>query len=110
MAQHCMIDLETLGTGPEALIVSIGAVKFDPADDEAKWDCFHVAIEPSSAQRAGLKIDASTVMWWLAEERASARSAMLDMRLVDVASALEGFAMWYGVDSLPTWGNGAAFD
>ena len=30
MTTHVMIDLETMGTGSYAAIISIGAVKFDP--------------------------------------------------------------------------------
>lgn len=27
---HCMVDLETIGTGTMPVMLSIGAVKFDP--------------------------------------------------------------------------------
>ena len=30
MATHGMIDLETLGVNPECVIITIGAIKFDP--------------------------------------------------------------------------------
>ena len=30
MATHAMIDIETLGTKPNAVILSVGGVKFDP--------------------------------------------------------------------------------
>ena len=34
---HIMLDIETFGTGPDAVITHIGAVKFDP---NAKQDKF----------------------------------------------------------------------
>ena len=30
MSTHAMIDIETLGTMPNSVILSVGAVKFDP--------------------------------------------------------------------------------
>lgn len=110
MALHCMIDIETLGTGNRAALLSLGAVKFDPLAPEAEWDCFHVGVEPASCTQHGMSIDADTVMWWLHPHRAEARDAVMALTRVDLASALEGFASWYGGESLPTWGNGATFD
>lgn len=104
---HIMVDLETLGTGNDALILSIGAVKFTPTEIV---DSFHVGIDPVSAQQAGLKIDAATVMWWFDPERAAAREALLGLERVDLGSALLGFRDWCGDDDVTLWGNGATFD
>lgn len=107
MPLNIMTDLETLGTGNDALILSIGAVKFD---SRGVQDRFHAAICPKDAARYGLKMDPSTIMWWLDDDRQKAREALLSHERVDLATALEGFRMWYGDQSLPTWGNGATFD
>lgn len=111
MSTHVMIDLETLGTSNEAVILSLGAAKFDPTKTVVD-ETFYLRIDPESCTQYGLKIDAPTVMWWLHPERMLARNALHDseMPIVDLASALEGFALWYGKKSLPTWGNGATFD
>lgn len=101
-----MLDLETLGTGNNAIILSIGAVKFN--DDEIT-DRFHAAIDPVSCQALGLKIDASTVLWWLDPERADARATLLDFDRIDLASALDGFARWVG-EPCNMYGNGSTFD
>lgn len=103
-----MLDLETLGTGNEALILSIGACKFN--DDEI-LDRFHVAIDPETC--GALKMDAGTVMWWLDAERAEARAALLSHERIDIGSALMGFAMWAtgeGNEEPVIWGNGSTFD
>ena len=115
MQPHVMIDLETLSLADNALILSLGAVKFDPnakpiGDKHELIDAFYVAIDPTSCQQFGLHIDAGTVMWWLQQDRADARAALLGTRMHDLPTALEAFGMWYGPDSLPTWGNGAAYD
>ena len=111
MAQaHVMVDLETFGTGNDAAIVSIGAVKFIP-EHHFVGERFYVVVEPGSAVAYGGVMDASTVLWWMGKERTEAREAMLAENRVDLPSALEGFAMWYGQDPLvPVWGNGATFD
>lgn len=106
---HIMVDLETLGTSNDALILSLGACRFHPDSTEIV-DSFYVKIDPASAQAYGLKIDVATVMWWM-EQDAMARDALTDTDgQVDLVTALEGFAMWVGPDSLPLWGNGATFD
>jgi exodeoxyribonuclease VIII len=105
-----MIDIETMGTSNEAAIISIGAAKFDPMSDGVT-DTFYVPVTLLSSVAAGLKIDAKTVMWWMHPDRAAARESLLEIgAAVDLFSALDGFATWFGPDSLPTWGNGATFD
>jgi len=108
---HVMIDIETLGTSTEAVIISIGACKFDPNNHRTKIeDSFYVAIDPTSCTNAGLKIDASTVMWWLSSDQDSARAQMMKDERLDLWTALDGFKQWFGNESLPVWGNGATFD
>lgn len=110
MTKHIMIDLETLGTKHDAIILSIGAVRFDPLNAQDLTDCFYVPVDPVSCEQYGLKADATTVMWWLGEKQSAARAQMVLEERTDLGSALEGFAMWYGTEPQPVWGNGATFD
>jgi exodeoxyribonuclease VIII len=105
-----MLDLETLGTSANALILSIGAVKFDPMSSEI-LDSIEIFVDPVDAQRCGGRIDASTVIWWMDETRQEARTVMMaqDNRH-DLPTALGAFSDWFGPESLPVWGNGALFD
>lgn len=102
-----MVDLETLGKGNSSAIIALGAVKFSLAGITER---FYVPIDPRSCEAYGLKLDADTVMWWFREDMAEARKAFLDVQLLDLATALEGFEQWIGPESLPIWGNGATFD
>lgn len=106
MTPHIMLDCETLGVTNDPLILSIGAVKFTETEI---IDRFHVAIDPETAQLFGLKISASTVMWWMREELHDARKALLGHELHDLPSALRGFAQWLETP-VGVWGNGAAAD
>ena len=64
-----MVDLETLGTAPGSVILSIGAVRFDV--EKGLLDEFYVNIDVESSQRLGLTIDGDTVMWWLKQSDAA---------------------------------------
>ena len=111
--KHIMLDLETLGLAPGSVILSIGAVAFDP-HAESLWNArtFHQAIDPADSQRRGFRIDAGTVLWWMAPERAAARDAWFKLEQIDLDSALLGFTAWLeqlGSDWV-LWGNGSDFD
>ena len=110
-----MIDLETMSTRSDAAIVAIGAVKFDPNGvpgtwgdpDDPEYKDFYMAVDLGSAIDMGLHVDGPTVMWWLKQDGA-VRDCLNDA--VDIHTVLNEFMIWYGAESLPTWGNGAAFD
>lgn len=107
---HIMVDLETWSTKPDALIISIGAVQFDPHARKV-GDRFHVGIYPDSWD-AGAHIDPGTINWWMSKERDAARAEWNRLERVDAGTALEGFAQWLATFTKPVciWGNGATFD
>jgi hypothetical protein len=59
-----MLDLETMGTSPNAAIVAIGAVKFDPGTGELGGR-FYQVVDLASSVAAGCVIDPDTVLWWM---------------------------------------------
>ena len=62
---HLAIDLETLSLEPNAHILSIGAVFFDPATGEM-GDSFYVEIDPKHDQ-PNAHVSASTAAWWASQ-------------------------------------------
>jgi hypothetical protein len=64
MALDFMVDLETMGNGPDAAIVQIGCVVFDRDSGEV-FDEFLVNVDLTSEINAGFRMDASTVGWWM---------------------------------------------
>ena len=102
---NVMIDLETYSTRSNAAIASIGAVKFEGAEIV---DTFYCTIDPETCKAAGLHFDRETLLWWSKQSK-EARAALLKDN-ISLQQALTDFARWYGNKSLPTWGNGAAFD
>ncbi len=107
----CMIDLETMGTGPQAAIVAIGAVLFDPcAPGEGLGAEFVVNIDLADHMAHGGHVDGPTVMWWLGRN-ADARAELTERRQHSIFTALAmltEFLRLHGVQRL--WGNGADFD
>lgn len=93
MTQHISFDLETLGLAHDALILSIGAVKFNPFTGEL-GDTFHAVIDLDGP---GGVIDASTVAWWM-NQSDEARNAIFgkDVVRTKLGAALCDFSEWIG--------------
>jgi len=104
--KNVMVDLETMATGYRAAIVSIGAVVFDVVDGSL-GDRFYETINLSTCQSAGQSIDASTVLWWLVQDR-GAQSELIHGKM-GLEVALREFARWLPNKSC-VWGNGSNFD
>ena len=111
---NVMLDLETMGKGPSAAIVTIGAVFFDPMAGELGAE-FEAHIDLRDSARFG-EIDPDTVLWWLGQSddaRAALKPSGKSQRLDD---ALWGLYEWMVNGSegnngnLKVWGNGASFD
>ena len=101
-----MLDLETLGNGSRSVIISIGAVEFDP-ESGALGREFYANVDPQSCVSAGLEIDVSTVMWWM--KQGDAARAAFDKPGRHLSAALLDFATWFP-ERAQLWGNGATFD
>ena len=106
-----MLDLETMGNGPDAAIVAIGAVEFDVKTRELGRQ-FYSVIDLESAVKFGGVMDPSTVLWWLKQSE-DARKLFIE-KGQPIDAALADFSAWLTqcgpIDELKIWGNGAAFD
>ena len=101
-----MLDIESMDTKTTAVILSIGAVKFEPRGGIV--DRFIINITPKSCVEAGLTVGIDTVMWWM-KQSDEARNALVK-GAVSLDVALHTFAEWLGSDVKGIWGNGASFD
>lgn len=106
-----MLDLETMGTGPQAAIIAIGAVEFDISTRQI-GERFYAVIDLESAVACGGIMDASTVLWWLRQSDAARGAFARDGEHIGVV--LQRFSDWMADrgprDDVRVWGNGAAFD
>lgn len=101
-----MLDIETLSTNLDAVIVSIGAVKFTIRDGII--DTFLVNIDPVDSKKYGLHTSKDTIIWWSNQSKEARRSWQKNQ--VSLAFAMQAFIDWYGQKSIPTWCKGATFD
>ena len=105
---HLMIDLETMGKNPDAPIISIGAIFFDPQTGDMGPE-FSKTIDLDTA---GGVIDRDTIKWWLKQSR-EAQSVLLtdEIPLDDALLQLREFIDENsGEFFVQVWGNGANFD
>lgn len=108
-----MIDLETLGTVPGCVILSIGAVAFDPASGQLGEE-FYCVVNTESCKAAGLHEDQDTVDWWQ-KQNEEAKEVLLHadeggLTLEEGMSKLTKYLEGIGIKSVRIWGNGADFD
>ena len=63
--KHVMLDTETLGTTADAVIMSIGAVKFDLDSTAISDGGFYASITVESNLSLGRRIQEDTLIWWM---------------------------------------------
>ena len=108
--QNLMIDLETMGTNPQAAIVAIGAVEFSLTSGELGRE-FYKVVDLASSMEAGGIVDPGTVLWWLRQsDEARAMFQAPAHRIHEVLESLSLFMAEFGGPDVKVWGNGAAFD
>ncbi|EIP7100006.1 3'-5' exoribonuclease [Escherichia coli] len=105
---HLMIDLEIMGKNPDAPIISIGAIFFDPQTGDMGPE-FSKTIDLDTA---GGVIDRDVIKWWLKQSREAQSAIMTDeIPLDDALLQLREFIDENsGEFFVQVWGNGANFD
>lgn len=114
-----MIDLETLSTKNNAIILIIGAIKFNRKDD---WNTaidlkdldenqkFYKRITIQSCKNIGLHKDKNTLEWWNKQDENIKNEAFgFEEERICIQDALKLFNEWFG-ESTYIWGNGSIFD
>ena len=108
-----MIDLETLATSPDAAILTIGAVKFDPYGKDIidpEMESFYVKVDLDSCHDIGLVTNDDTIAWWGQQDQIVQDEAFGEgpdrLHISDAMAQLYKFC--WGAKRV--WSNGAAFD
>lgn len=103
----CMIDIETVGTGPEACILTIAAQSFDPLGTGYYPQYFYARIDPDS--QPGRNIEQGTIDWWATQPAEAQEEAFGELDRIPLDTALEelGRLIWR---SNLIWANGPTFD
>lgn len=119
MLKNIMVDIETLDTQGSAVVVSIGAVAFDPSNPSVPFVDFYVEFTDDLDVQvaAGRTMSPSTLRWWL-EQGAMAKqvfSSNVDRAPFrnSTGAGIQQFCDFVnnngGKEAL-LWGNGSDFD
>tara|TARA_B100000424_G_scaffold267974_1_gene261854 strand:+ start:2420 stop:2956 length:537 start_codon:yes stop_codon:yes gene_type:complete len=106
---HAMIDLETLSTNPDAVILTIGGVKFDARTQMNPYNEMYFRVDVDSQTKIGRNVMQETMNWWATQPKEVSEEALGDgnrVSLEDAIKQLNKFAV--GVDIF--WCQGPLFD
>ena len=104
-----MIDLETLSTNPNAVVLTVGAVKFDPHTQMKLYNEMYFRVDVDSQTALGRHVMQETLDWWGQQPNEVANEALSDsnrIQLQDVLKNINKFSV--GVDVF--WCQGPLFD
>lgn len=113
MQKQVMIDIETLGTGPDAVILSIGATEFtleQGVDYTEEYYPLTLYKRIKANSQPNRKIDADTVDWWM-RQSSEAQKALYDGEQCTLEIGLKALGIFLDHwDNPIVWANGVAFD
>ena len=101
-----MIDIEGLGTGPDATILTIAAQSFDPFGTGYYDRCYYARITLESQPDRNIQQD--TIDWWATQPEAQAEAFMEDNR-IDLDQALDSLYKLAWQHKF-IWANGICYD
>jgi hypothetical protein len=105
-----MLDLETLATSPDSVILTFGAVKFDPFTTEQDFDTgLYYRIDVDEQIALGRQVDQGTVDWWGSQNEEVREEALGEhdrISLEQFTQSLNKFVV--GANRI--WAQGPVFD
>ena len=109
MATHAMIDIETLDTVPSSVVLSVGAVKFDPfgSQEPHAKTLWRPSVDEQLAD--GRSTSESTLEWWSRQEAHIRESTFTEQGRVSLDVFFKDLNKFLvGVDKV--WCQGPQFD
>lgn len=109
MMPAAMIDIETIDTCPEAVVLSVGACKFDPYSNAEPHGQTHWRISIEEQLTRGRTASDSTIEWWARQDPKIRDAAFSEEGRIPVETFMAEFNRWLvGVDKI--WCQGPQFD
>jgi hypothetical protein len=108
-----MIDLETLATSPNALVLTIAGIRFNylenysRIDSPYELDYFYCRVDTES--QSTREINDDTVAWWAKQEEDVKIEAFSPEDRLSLPDAMTAFNHW-ARNGERYWANGSAFD
>jgi hypothetical protein len=109
MANDIMIDIESLNTTPNCVILTIGAVRFDP---KGNGIAERLELRPTIEDQTEIynrSINEDTLRWWGTQSEAAQEEAMGDWGRTSFSECMETLYKFCW-NRRAVWSNGAGFD
>ena len=108
--KHCMIDIETAGHKSNAIILTIGGVKFEPHTDNKPSHAIYLRPKVDQQTELGRTLDDETIEWWGKQPKHVWNEAFGDADRTELKSTVDKLTDWLeGVTYIWSQG-GAGFD
>jgi hypothetical protein len=108
MTKALMVDLETMAVSPNAVVLTLGAVKFNPYGNGYE-DKLYLRLNLDDQDKMGREIDPNTLDWWSKQDPVVMEEAFSEGNRVSVVDAMDQFHKFaWGCDAF--WSHGATFD
>ena len=83
-----MIDLETLSTNPNAVILTLGAVKFNPFGT-GQSDPMYFKMDVDSQTKLGRHVQPETLDWWATQPKKIQEEALGESDRISIEETLK---------------------
>ena len=108
MAKHMMVDLETMAVSPSAVVLTLGAVHFNPYGTGYS-DKIYFRINIDDQDVLNREIDPSTIDWWSKQDPAIMEEAFSSDNRIPLVDAIDQFHKFaWGCSAF--WSHGSVFD
>ena len=108
MAKHLMVDCETMAVSPRTVVLTLGAVQFNPYSKEI-YDEIYFKINLDDQDKLNREIDPSTLDWWAKQDAAVMEEAFSEDGRIPLDDAMQQFHKFaWGCDKF--WSHGSMFD
>jgi hypothetical protein len=108
MAKHMMVDLETMAVSPNAVVLTLGAVHFNPYGNGYS-DKLYLRFDLDDQDKLGREIDPNTLEWWAKQDPKVMEEAFSPDDRIPLVDAMEQFHKFaWGCTAF--WAHGSLFD
>jgi len=91
---HAMIDLETLSTNPDATILTVGGVKFNPHNSIEPSQGMYFRVDVDSQTAMGREVMQETLDWWSTQPAEISEEALGDKNRISLDEMVKTINKW----------------
>ena len=104
-----MLDLETLGTRPDCVVLTLGAIKFCPFTPDKFGEGLYLRLDVDQQLALGRDVQQDTLDWWSKQDPLVREEALGESNRVDLEEATRQLNKFLvGVNDI--WAQGPVFD